>query len=92
VHFAASKGFYVTPKHSGIRTSLIVTIMKLLPILSSLACIAAVVHGLNSKNTKQFESLKAVPTGWQSIGLPEPTTRMAFKIALKLVCFFRFLQ
>lgn len=60
--------------------------MKLSSILSSLICTAAVVPGLNSKDMKQFESLRAIPPGWQSIGSPEPDTRMAFKIALKLVC------
>lgn len=62
--------------------------MKLFSALSSLVCTAALVHGLNSKDMKQFESLRGIPPGWQSVGSPEPGTRMAFKIALKLVCDF----
>jgi hypothetical protein len=59
--------------------------MKLSTLFSGLICTAVVVHGLNIEESKLFESLGQIPPGWQSIGAPEPTTRMAFKIALKLV-------
>lgn len=62
--------------------------MKFSSIFSKLVCTVAVVHGLGTKDIKQFESLREIPPGWQSIGSPEPDTRMAFKIALKLVCEF----
>ncbi|KAE9980219.1 hypothetical protein EG327_006665 [Venturia inaequalis] len=58
--------------------------MKITSFFSSLICTTVLVHGLNGKDMKQFESLRGIPAGWQFIGSPEPDTRMAFKIALKL--------
>lgn len=64
--------------------------MKFFSLFGSVVYTAVLVHGLNSKDMKQFESLREIPPGWQAIGSPKPETRMAFKIALKLVRDFSF--
>jgi hypothetical protein len=59
--------------------------MKFFSLLLGLHCTAGSIHGIDFKDTEVFESLYALPHGWQGIGTPEPSARVMFKIALKSV-------
>ncbi|KAF2416441.1 tripeptidyl-peptidase-like protein [Tothia fuscella] len=57
--------------------------MRLYSILSRLFIAFVTVNGSNLADTGVFESLRTVPQGWHSIGIPDANEKMQFRIALK---------
>jgi hypothetical protein len=60
--------------------------MKLISVLAGLLTATAVVDGSAFADKEVYESLRVVPQGWHSIGVPKAEDRMFFRIALKSVC------
>jgi hypothetical protein len=60
--------------------------MKLTAALAALLSVANAINSIDFANTEVFESLRDVPEGWQSVGAPDASSRMKFRIALRMVC------
>ena len=46
---------------------------------------AAPTSTVDVSDTEVFESLRDVPQGWQSVGVPDANARMRFRMALRMV-------
>ncbi|KAF2758354.1 tripeptidyl-peptidase-like protein [Pseudovirgaria hyperparasitica] len=60
--------------------------MRAFALVTGLLSLTAAVHGrstISRVRSAVMESLHAVPEGWKAIGVPDPDTRMAFRIAIK---------